>query len=121
MNNGQLAFTMNCIFEFAMATFTGAPFTISRIAGFMLMKMAGGSFFTGAPVVLFFFWALATSRSREIVMVAAGLRKVLTSCSIWVEVAGSSDGKLTLVILGSLSKTVCASILTDRKSTRLNS
>src|ERR1035441_9506772 len=106
MNNGQLAFTMNCIFELAMATFTGEPFTISRIAGRMLMKMAGGSFLTSATGGVFFFLALATSRSREIVMVAAGLRKVLTSCSICVVVAGSSDGKETLVILGSLSKTV---------------
>src|ERR1035441_9760218 len=105
MNNGQLAFTTNCIFELAMGAVTGGPSTRSRIAGRMLMKMAGGSFLTSATGGVFVFLALATSRSKEIVMVAAGLRKVLTSCSICVVVAGSSDGKETLVILGSLSTT----------------
>ena len=58
-----------------MGASDGAPFTKSRIAGRMLMKMVGGSFFTAATGGVLSFFTLAARRSSEMVMVAAGLRK----------------------------------------------
>ena len=58
------------------------------------MKMAGGSLLReAAGGGVFVFFTLATSRSSEMVMLAAGLRNVLTNWSIWAVVAASSDGK----------------------------
>ena len=81
-----------------MGAVVGAPFTMRRIAGRMLMKMVGGSFLTSVTGGAFVFFTLATRRSSEMVMVAAGLRNVFINWSIWAVVAGSSEGKETLVI-----------------------
>ena len=89
-----------------MGAIVTGPFTSRRIAGRRLTKISGGSFFTDATGGALVFFTLAASRSSEMVMVAAGLRKVFISSSIFAVVAGSSEGNEMLVILGSLSNTV---------------
>src|ERR1700748_2944999 len=74
--------------------------------------MVGGSFLTWATGGAFGFFTLAASRSTEIVMVADGFRNVRICCSSCAEVGASSEGNETLVIFGSLRKTVWSSMFT---------
>ena|SRR6516162_3220223 len=96
-----------------MFPIAGEPLIISKIAGLTLTKIVGGVLFRSAVCGgVCVFLTLATSRSSEIVIVAAGFRNVRTCTPNCSDLSGGSDGNVTLVICGLLRKTVCVSKFT---------
>src|SRR5579863_2428447 len=86
-NNGHTVFTTNFKLVFAMSARTGSPSTLRRMAGELLTKINGGSFFRSTVFTDSGLGTYASTRSREMSTVSG--TKDLSNVSKLSAVAGS--------------------------------